>query len=185
MSETQSNQENSTVGGHQAGRDVNIYNSPAQMTAMRRWLEKYCEEARLNCRYQQVIDSLQHYITNVDDGQVIGLEGKLSAAGRQDQLMKAMRFKELFAKMLQAHILFKSAQEILAHLLGKMDALFDHKVQPLIAAQRPASDIDAIVLCEVLQPLLNDLDENDLGIHMQQLRGMLYFLTGNCHIKWH
>ena len=97
---------------------------------------------------------------------------------------EAMRFKELFHKMLSANQFFRSAQEIFAHLLGEMDQLYDCHVRPLIADGASNRDVDIAVQTLVLKPIQEMLDDNDLGIHMQELRGMLYYLTGNCHIRW-
>jgi hypothetical protein len=29
------------------------------------------------------------------------------------------------------------------------------------------------------------VDENEVPMQPQEILGMLYYLTGNCHIKWH
>jgi hypothetical protein len=37
---------------------------------------------------------------------------------------------------------------------------------------------------EIINVLLQKLGENILEIYADSISGMLFFLTGNCHIKW-
>jgi hypothetical protein len=42
----------------------------------------------------------------------------------------------------------------------------------------------ALVQSQIISPVSELLGENVLDIYPDELSGMLYFLTGNCHIRW-
>lgn len=191
-------QQGSDVGENQAGRDVvidrrvdnsdhSIHNHFGRhMSGLGRRIEQYKVEITNGYQIGIIIDSLQHYHDNVDGPTVIGLDEKLKRANRQQEVEMANKLKELFCKKLVANQLFKSAQEIFVVLLGIMYELFQCHVQPLINAGASADDINKAVFEHVLQPLFEKIEaeDNALNLLMPDLRGMLYFLTGNCHIKW-
>ena len=45
--------------------------------------------------------------------------------------------------------------------------------------------IDSALYDNVVETVFNELDENVLLLNYQELIGAVYYLTGNCHIKWH
>jgi hypothetical protein len=183
-------QEGNQVGGHQAGRDVNIattiYQQPQQGSLMRTLIARYRAEVESNPEFRQIIEDLQHYLSSADeDGvKVVGLEVKLQAAGRQDETKRAARLKEMFFKKLERHYFSETAQHIYAYILGRLHQLFSVEVRPLLHAQVDRFSIDRVVLDRVLQPVFAELEDNVLLIKYDELSGMLYFLTGNCHLRW-
>ncbi|MCY1030981.1 hypothetical protein OV207_05900 [Corallococcus sp. BB11-1] len=189
-SPTEVRQEGNQVTGHQAGRDVNvsttIYQQPQQGSLMRTLIARYKSEVENNPDFRQIIEELQHYLTSADeDGvKVVGLEVKLKTAGRQDDVRRAARLKEIFFKKLERHYFSETAQHIYAYILGRLFQLFNIEVRPLLYAQVERFAIDRIVHERVLQPVFTELEDNVLLIKHDELSGMLYFLTGNCHIRW-
>jgi len=113
-----------------------------------------------------------------------GQETKLSAAERHDQIEFAKRLKESFFKKLTRHQTSPTAQEIYAYLLGDMLVKFNNCVWPLILDEADRSKIDKTLQDEVIAPTTQALEENVLELYPQDVAGMVYFLTGNCHIKW-
>ena len=178
-------QKGNTVLGHQAGRDVNVTHQPDKRSAMRTLTERFREERTSDQRLREAIDSLQYYLDPSAPETSFDLERKLTAARRANSLTEATALKELFAKKLARHQLSPVAQEIFAWALGRMQILFEVRVGPMIASGETAAVIDEAVLEEVIQPTIRELEDNVLILNYQELRGMLYYLTGNCHIKWH
>ena len=178
-------QTGNVVGGHQAGRDVNITQRPDLRTTIRTLTRRFRDEIQEDKTLREVIDSLRYYLDPSAPEASFDLEGKLSAAKRESSLSEATALKELFAKKLARHQLSPVAQEIFAWTLGRMQILFQVHVRPMIASGEAPDGVNEAVLDKVIQPTIAELEDNVLILNYQELRGMLYYLTGNCHIEWH
>lgn len=153
---------------------------------MQTLVDKYKREMEQNPSFREVVEALQHYIARMDRGKVKGLQTKLTLAGWDDSaIIEAIRLKELFGKKLQGSLLSESAQHILVHLLGLLHLSFTETVPPMVAKGASLEAIQAAVVDKIIRPALAELDENVLNIHIPEIRGALFFLTGNCHIEWH
>ncbi len=78
----------------------------------------------------------------------------------------------------------QTAQEIFAYTLGELHSRFKHHVRPLIAKGASREVIDAAVYGEVLHPVVSSAEPSDLGMNPTMVEAFLYFLAGNCHIRW-
>jgi hypothetical protein len=176
-----------TVGGDNAGGNltkiVNNYGA-AQLTGMARLIAEYSLEKSSDKQLQAMIETLEHYVSVSPEGDVRGLEVKLDAAGRTGDLAVARRRKHEAAQFVMKHQSSPSAQKILSHLLGKLLTSFEHKVVPLINASAPRHVIDAAIHEQVIEPAWLFLESNPLSIDHRLLTGFLYFLGGNCHLRW-
>ncbi len=152
---------------------------------MRTLTERFRREKQEDKTLREAIDSLRYYLDPSAPEASFDLEGKLSVAKRESGLAEATALKELFAKKLARHQLSPVAQEIFAWALGRMQTLFQVHVRPMIASAEKPDVIDKAVLEQVIQPTIAELEDNVLILNYQELRGMLYYLTGNCHIDWH
>ncbi len=178
-------QSKNEVHGNLAGRDVNITHvGPQRETFMVRLHRKFELECANSATFKETIDALQYFQDSIDIVPM-GLERKLELAGRQTDIPQALRAKELFAKCMARFSLSESAQMVIAYCLGKIHELFKANVGPLIAQGVPAQTIDAAVFTTVIEPVLSELEANFLGLMPHELRGMVYYLTGNCFIDWH
>jgi len=190
ISDAQVRQENNTVQGDQAGRDIikptYITTAPQKFCYMQNLIDNYKREVDQSPAFRDVIETLQHYISRMDKGAVVGLYTKLTLAGwDDDEIQEATRLKELFHKKLRSHIFSEYAQHILAHLLGLVYMNFKSHIPPLVTEGASRELIEAAVADKVIRPAMSELDENVLHLHLAEIQGALYFLTGNCHIKWH
>ena len=175
--------ENILYSGDMAGRDIVKIYRPTK-TTLSYLYAKLKDEEENDKNLKEFIEELKHF-TEPIDVKLIGLEEKLSSANRGYKIDEAKRVKELFTKKLLQHQFSKAAQEIYAHILGLLHASFEYKVAPKIREGLSESAVDSIVFDEVLKPISTEyLEENVLNICMHDLNGMLYFLTGNCHINW-
>lgn len=185
---TKTTQEGNIVGGHQAGRDVfaPVISLPQKRTYMQALIAQYRQEAAANPELQSIIAELQHYLIAIDKAgqKVVGLEAKLSVAGREDDTQRATRLKEIFVKKLERNRLSETAQHIYAYILGKIHRVFRFDIQPLIKAEADRTTVDQAIYEKILEPVIAELEDNVLHINHDEMEGMLYFLTGNCHLRW-
>jgi hypothetical protein len=131
-----------------------------------------------------IFDQLEHYCNVATDGDVRGLEDKLTAADRSDLIEQASRLKQFAAKTVMKWQTSGAAQSILLHILGKMHTEFLLHVTPAIQEGVPRQQVDALIGEKVIQPIELMLGDNDLGLSPADLLGLLFFLGGNCHIRW-
>lgn len=181
-------QEGNYVLGDQAGGDIhkttNIFHPPqGRLSFIQVLNERYKAEQK---EFSDVIGALQHYLNRIDSSPVLGIYYKLNAAEWDpDEINRAAELKELFAKKLRHHMLSETAQHIIAHVLTRVFNGFRAVIKPLIAANAPAEQIRVAVNERVIEPVFNELEENVLMLHLPEILGALYYLTGNCHVKWH
>lgn len=146
-------------------------------------LEKEAAEDKVLNSY---IRQLEVYTRQVADEKVIGLEEKLRSAGRDDQVMIAKALKENVYGEIKANLFSPAYQLIVATLMARVHERFNSQVRHLINAGVDASLIDQFVSNTITTPIANELDDcpqfEDVAI--DYVRGMIYFLTGNCHIRW-
>lgn len=188
MSNRSTNQERNIVGGHQAAGDVNVtthHHASSRPTTMQTLLRRFRQEMESDAEFRDVIASLKYYLDPTTEEDPLDLEAKLKAAGRDAEVHEATGLKELFAKKLAKHQLSLAAQEIFAWVLGHIQTLFRTKVRPLVENGAAPEEINEAVLESVIEPVIASLEGNDLILNYQELRGMLYYLTGNCHVRWH
>ena len=185
MTDKLTTQKANIVAGHQAGRDIVVTHEHEPHTTMRTLTMRFRKELQEDKTFRKVIDSLQYFLSPSVRDDSFDLEGKLSAAKRENDLSEATALKELFAKKLARHQLSPVAQEIFAWTLGHLQISFQAHVRPRITLGETPEVIDRVVLEKVIRPTIKELEDNELILNYQELRGMLYYLTGNCHIEWH
>jgi hypothetical protein len=185
-------QKNLEVGGDNAGRDltktsITIATAPTGGTHpgamfISQLTQRYLQEKDKNAEFRQTIDRLEHY--QAVTGPVLTLEEKLRQGGRGDLIDFALKTKEMFTKKLAKHSLIESAQQIHAFLLAEIYSRYHEHVYQHVCNKEPADVINALIRAHIIDPLLGILGDNVLGHYADEINGMLYFLTGNCHIKW-
>ena len=135
----------------------------------------------------EYIEHLQIFTRSVENEKVIGLEGKLTAANRIDQLDMAKAMKEAIYAQLRRNMFSKTFQTIYATLMAKIHEEFQTWVRPAIARGADRAEIDQLVNIHVVKTIVAELEmcpDYD-GVPITTVRGMIYFLTGNCHLSWH
>ncbi len=183
MSEKRVTQERNIAGRDIAGRDIiTKYGEESPLGKLR---EKLNDEIKNQIKFNGTLEELKHYETPISNEKVIGLEEKLKLGGRQDLITEAIRCKEIFAKQLARRKLYKSAQEIYILLLEVVKLLFTAKIKPLIISEEPSYHVDQVMAEQILAIMRDMVKENTDLFKPSEIQGMLYFLTGNCHICWH
>lgn len=170
-----------TAGGDVTGRDkiTNILPKPTQMDILNK---KYEEEVSNNIENDNLIDELQHYSCSMHTERT--LSTKLTSAGFEYILEEAEDLKELISKIIVKHQNFKSAQKIITLLLANIESTFNTSIKPRLANIEDEHILKQILKDHLEDVILEQLGSNVLEIYHRHIRGMAFFLTGNCHIEW-
>lgn len=126
---------------------------------------------------------LEHYLSVGTNGDVRGLKAKLEDSGRSDLLQFAMELKERATKSVMRYQTSRTAQRIYTILLDELHTGFVLTVTPAIQAGAGRDEVDQRIEI-VLQRTRAILGENLLELTIKDLLSLLYFLGGNCHIRW-
>lgn len=155
-----------------------------------RWQKRFenlQEEVKNDKRYESFIEEFNTYNT-IQDG--IGLEQKLIDAGfSQREILRAMKFKEKYAKRVVMGEMFQAQQEIDVEIFSIIDNNFETYIYQKVLENCERSVILECLMEKVVQPILDILNkegESDdfLNYTANDIYGMIYFLTGKCHLNW-
>lgn len=146
------------------------------------------EEVRNDDRLQKKLEDIKRYRTRLPH--TIGLKAKLQDGGfSKDAIDKACRQKQYYAKKSTKYQYYEGAQKIDSYLFAIVSSRFDTYVMPLIVKQSSLDVIKKVVYEQVIMPVVDKLAFNgekdtELRYNIDDIFGMLYYLTGNCHINW-
>ncbi len=158
-----------------------------KQTRFAKRFEKLNKEVASDERYEGIMESLKYYLTKLDG---IDMPTKLEDGGFNTiEIIEAARKKERYAKKLELNKFFESAQWIDSQLFGKIKMDFEAFVLPLINNGASKDEIIKEVVLKVVQPVLDLINiegENDevLNYNADDIFGMVYYLTGQCHLNW-
>lgn len=164
-------------------KTINQFGTPPPSSHLAQLLEQYQQEVENNVQTKDKLRELQRFGEAKEDP-LIPLETKLIEGKRGDLLEFAMETKEQFAKELVRHTLFPSAQKIHAHILSKIWSVFSTRILPAIRSGQERIAVERLIQSEIIDPTLADLRGNPFAYSDSEVHGMLYYLTGNCHIRW-
>lgn len=163
---------------------INIGNSRSRLSAT---FERLEQEIMNNTR-KEVIDELLLYTTKLDGTK--GLEEKLQDGGFQKMfIQKAIIQKEMYAKRATKYECYPAAQEIILSLFARIKNEFDVRIYPMIIKGADVPSIMQEVHKQIVSPILQMIEtngENDQSLYfnMDHIYGMIYYLTGMCHLNW-
>jgi hypothetical protein len=168
-----------------ANIEGNVYLSKKTRFAKR--FEKLNVEVASDERYEGIMESLKYYLTSRDG---IDMPTKLQDGGfKESEIIEATRKKEKYAKRLELNKFFESAQWIDSQLFGKIKMDFEAFILPLVNEGVTKDELLKEVVLKVVQPILDLINiegENDevLNYNADDIFGMVYYLTGQCHLNW-
>lgn len=181
-------QSDNVIGGDNAGRDIikhstyNVINSPSSdelaLLYAKLKVDGVGDPASTGFSHK-----LQHYMAAPTDGDVRGLEEKLKSSGRLDMLNFAIQQKEIAAKLIMKYQTSRSAQRVFTIILDELHTIYMLTVTPIIESGGNRQDVDASIN-QALFTIKSMLGENFLEFTVKDILGLLYFLAGNCHIRW-
>lgn len=172
---------NITAGRDFVGRDkiINVLPKDGQLDILS---NAYKLEKNESKTVNTVIEELHHY--NNVKSEVRSLETKLKESGFDYLLEEAEELKELVAKLIIKHQHYKSAQKIITFLLADIESSFNANIKPKLSSVTSEAEVKKILRHYLEAEIHDKLGENVLELYNRQLNGMLFFLTGNCHIEW-
>ncbi|MBW3139508.1 hypothetical protein KUV56_08270 [Ferrimonas balearica] len=130
------------------------------------------------------IDDLSDYISNHPTRPVIGLENKLLQGDRGDLVDVALFLKNKFARKVAKSQMSISEQYVYIQVLSAITTAWDQKIKPMISSGSNFEEIDSKIFDEIIEPVHRALVRFDMSANMDLVRGMLYFMTGKCHVVW-
>lgn len=156
-------------------------------TRMGSYFQKLLDEIRGEVK-DEVIDELLWYKTKLDGKK--DMEEKLTDGRfRPAKIMEAKHFKEMYAKKALQYDCYPSAQKINLTLFARIKHEFDTSVYPLIEQGKPLNEVMCQIREKIVSPIMELIETS--GTHDEYLNytedhiyGMIYYLTGNCHLNW-
>lgn len=185
MTEVTNQSGNTANEGDVVAGDKNVNHNYGKKTRLATLFERLRQEFDQQKRITQISDDLKRY---ADARDTVGLEQKLADAGKKHLLENAAWLKQEYFKKLTKFQFFEPAQEIHAFLLGLVLSKFTNIVTPMIQNGSTDHAISKAISIEIVDPVIKIVQEEGcediMGLSPIDVDGMIYFLTGQCHIKW-
>lgn len=178
---------NSQIHGNMKVGDDNHYTinlPPADPTVIARFLQKIEELSSNDEDFHWFVDRLEFFTTQKTKIPVIGLEQKLKNGGREDLIEIAIERKDSFAKRLFKSQLTQRRQGVFIYILQKISFSFEDTVRPLMKKGVENEVIDGVILHGIVDAIYREVMAEDPTMDQSTISGMLYFLTGKCHLIW-
>ena len=167
---------------------VNYNNFEGSTSRLASWFLQLKEDFRNDIRLQKKLDDIRRYRTKLPH--TLGLDRKLQDGGfSKTAIDTARRKKQYYAKKATRYQYYESAQRIDSYLFAIVCNRFESYVFPLIQEAKPLALINRAVYEQVILPVMQQLnadgsEDTCLCYNEDDIFGMLYYLTGNCHINW-
>ncbi|MCT7947172.1 ABC-three component system protein [Shewanella septentrionalis] len=134
--------------------------------------------------YRDLLDELDNYQKPRLGREIIGLEKKLERAKMTPLLEDAIYLKSNAIKKIARYQLQSHKAAVHNYIYGKINEIFNSQIAPKIRAGQNYNEIDQFISTMIIQPLADEVCAADPTINSDTIRGMLYILTGNCHLTW-
>ncbi|MGY6373553.1 ABC-three component system protein [Vibrio parahaemolyticus] len=132
----------------------------------------------------EIIENLADYITDHPNREIIGLEAKLSKGNRQELTDRAILLKNRFERKLAKNQMSLAEQHVYVQLLSTISCIWHSKIKPLIDLGTSKNTIDQVIFDDLIEPVHKAVVRYDTLATSELVSGMLYFLTGKCHLVW-
>lgn len=150
-------------------------------------LRRMDQEMRSKTVYNGYIDELQMLVSNRENSEFRGLEEKLEAVGRKEELEDAEFDLQIFEMILDKLTHYPSAQKLFFYFLSRILNVFRSQIMPK-TANLDRSEVEAIIEEHIVKPTLAEMDDvggyEHLLLTHSHVRGMIYWLAERCHIRW-
>jgi hypothetical protein len=131
-----------------------------------------------------IIEELADYITDHPTREIIGLENKLVNGKREDLLDRATLLKNRFERRVAKNQMSLAEQHVYVQILSAISTVWHSKIKPLIDIESSKTTIDKAIQEELIEPVHKAAVRYDTLATTELVSGMLYFLTGKCHLGW-
>lgn len=151
-------------------------------------LEKAIDQVKRACREDErlidILEDLADYIKDNPEREIIGLEKKLEKGGRVDLFSRATFLKNKFARRVAKNQMSKVEQHVYIQILSAINTTWYQSIHPKIISGANSQEIDLLILEDLIKPIHQAIVRFDYTITTETVSGMLYFLTGKCHLIW-
>jgi protein SERAC1 len=130
-----------------------------------------------------VLVDYQNFTTAVPDDRR-SLAEKLQEADRGYLVREAERKKERFNMTLQRHIAQPSAILRYTRLMSDLETRFNRHARRAIARGESLEAVDKIIQSDVVDPVVSAHNNSDHSTTSSLVESALFYLTGNCHLRW-
>jgi hypothetical protein len=180
------NEISQTALGSNNNQVVNIYPPNGDKHPLSSAMESIMKSIEDDPDFKGFIEDLLNYMK---PRTVIGLEGKLQQTNfkkenLEELLADAIDLKEKFAKKLEKEQLSFTAQHCYAHILAYIKSIFISKIKPLLIQGQSVAEIESAIYSEIVLNIYNQTSAHLPGLTTDHIAGMLYYLTGKCHLSW-
>lgn len=172
----------SIIGGDQ--HNIYVVAASPDPTVIRAGLDRIGVLSKGDEEFEEFIELFHSYLTDRVGRPVIGLAQKLINGNREDLVDDAIEHKDRFAKIAARAQLSPRRQYIYFYILQKIKASFDGQIRPLLKAGVRPEDIDQAIYLNIVNAIFSEVCSVDISIDQHLIYGMLYFLTGKCHLVW-
>lgn len=131
-----------------------------------------------------IIEELADYITAHPTREIIGLENKLRDGKRIDLLDRATLLKNRFERRVAKNQMSLAEQHVYVQILSTISSVWHSKIKPLIDIDSSKTIIDKAIQEDLIEPVHKAAVRYDTLVTSELVSGMLYFLTGKCHLAW-
>ncbi|MCG8332312.1 MAG: hypothetical protein MI974_31790 [Chitinophagales bacterium] len=171
------------IGRDQHNTTYQINRSKMVHTRLKELFVLFEKEEKENATIQNIIADLER-LTTPATSEVKGIEQKLTEGGRLSIIDYALETKEQYNMILTKYTFFESAQKINVYLLALVKSYYMRFVYPLVCNGADDIVINEIIVEKIVNPILESLEGDTMGFTAAHIDGMIYHLTGNCHMKW-
>lgn len=162
--------------------DNNIYQAPS--TSLEKAIDQIKETWSKDEKLVDIIEELAGYITDHPTRNIIGLEKKLEQGDRKELIEHAILLKNRFERRIAKNQMSMSEQYVYIQVLSAINTSWVYNIRPLIESGQERKNIDQAIKSELIEPVHKAIVGYDCTINTELVTGMLYFLTGKCHLTW-
>lgn len=131
-----------------------------------------------------ILEDLADYLNKNPLRDSIGLEKKLENGRRQDLIRRGIHLKGKFARRVAKNQMAQTEQHVYIQTLAAIDTTWHQSVYPRILAGASNLEIDLAINEEIIKPIHQAIVRFDPTVTTETVSGMVYFLTGMCHLIW-
>lgn len=182
---------NTNIGGNFTGgddlsdRSLQINTTHERSAYLEDLYKRFQAEKETNPELLAFCSELDYFNSQIGNESIAGLDSKLIAGNRQKILDYAKQVKEKFHKKLLQTTQFSSVgQDINVYILSKVHRSFMMEIYTLICDGESEERINVLITERIINPVKAELGLNLFKYDENDIMGMIFFLTGNCHIKW-
>lgn len=185
---TGNNIEGNDVGGDLTiiakQENINLSTNFSSQSNLPLFVSRFKSLAKDDPEYLECIDELNSFFHDVIPRKIKGLEAKLTEGSREDLLEDALYLENKMAIKIAKNQFSPTAEAVYYHCLTRIKTAFTSSIQPLIKAKASHQVVDQAIYDKVIMPIHAEIISTYTALDTEQIKGLLYYLTGKCRIQW-